>query len=360
MDKRCYYLGFNCIPGIGPVRTYRLIELCGSVEAAWNASNSELASAGFDARLVESLLAARRKFDLEAMLESALKRDIQVICREDPDYPMLLSHIPNPPPLLYLRGNLLPTDQWALAVVGTRKPTAYGREVTRRFVAELCQAGITIVSGLAMGIDTVAHSHAIEAGGRTIAVLGCGVDIAYPERNQALAERICEQGALISDYPLGTKPMSNNFPPRNRIISGLSLGTLVVEAGQRSGALITVDFALEQGREVYAVPGSIYSETSLGTNELIRNGATLASSPQVILDDLNLSGALVQQEIAEIVPNDPIEAEILKWLSPNPMHIDELGRASGLSSSQLLAALSMLELKGSVRQIGGMQFVKAR
>jgi DNA processing protein len=360
MDKRCYYLGFNLINGIGPVRTNRLIELFGSVEAAWKASHSELLHAGLDSRSTEQLLTKRRSFDLEALLEDALKQGIQVICREDPDYPSLLSHVPNPPPLLYVRGTLHPNDQWALAVVGTRKPSNYGREVTRRFVEELCHAGITIVSGLALGIDTIAHSTALEAGGRTIAVLGCGVDISYPERNHQLAQQICEQGALVSDYPIGTKPIANNFPPRNRIISGLSLGTLVVEAGQRSGSLITVDFALEQGREVYAVPGQIYNGPSMGTNELIRSGASLASSPQIILDDLNLAGAMVQQEIADIVPHDPIEAEILKWLSPNPIHIDELGRASGLSSSQLLAALSMLELKGSVRQLGGMQFVRAR
>lgn len=360
MQSTRYYLGFNLVNGIGPARLARLIDHCGSIDAAWHASTSDLMAAGIDSRTIETILATRQTIDLDSLIERAERLGVRLISRDDPAYPPLLGHIPTAPPLLYVRGTLHDTDQWALAVVGTRSPTLYGKEVARRIVTDLAQMGITIVSGLALGVDSIAHSAALEAGGRTIAVLGCGVDVPYPERNQRLAAQICENGAIISDYPLGTKPVPTNFPPRNRIISGLSRATLVVEAGQRSGALITVDFALEQGRDVFAVPGSIFSAASVGTNRLISNGATLATSAQQILDDLHLATASVQQEVAAVVPADPTETQLLELLTADPIHVDTLGRASGLSAAQILAVLSVMELKGSVRQVGGMQFVRGR
>jgi DNA processing protein len=355
-----YYLGFNLVPGIGPTRLASLIEVCGSVEAAWHASTSQMMSAGLDKKSTTALLKAQRELDLDARMEQIVASGIQLLSIEDADYPALLAHTPNAPPLLYVRGALTPADDWAIGVVGTRSPTTYGKEATRAIVNELARNGITVVSGLAMGIDSIAHKAALEADGRTIAVLGCGVDIIYPERNQALAEQIMENGAIISDYPLGTRPMGANFPPRNRIISGLSRATLVTEAGEKSGALITVEFALEQGRDVFAVPGSIFSPNSSGVHRLIRNGAALVSCAQDILEELHMTAVSLQQEIAAALPEDPAEAALLQHLSAEPQHIDALCRASGQSVQEISATLAMLELKGYVRQVGTMEFVLVR
>lgn len=247
-----------------------------------------------------------------------------------------------------------------MAVVGTRSPSTYGKEATRHIVSELARNGLTIVSGLAVGIDSIAHTAALEAGGRTIGVLGCGIDIVYPERNKKLATQIVENGAIISEYPIGTRPVAANFPPRNRIISGVSLGTLVVEAPTESGALITVEFALDQGRDVFAVPGSIFHHTSGGTNRLIQNGAALVSSAEDVLDALNLMSLPVQQEFAAILPEDPTEAALLQHLSAEPQHIDTLCRASGMPPALVSSTLAMLELKGNVRHVGNMEYVRAR
>ncbi len=354
-----YYLGFNCVPGIGPTRLMRLVERCGSVEAAWHASSGELLAAGLDARSSAALLETRRKLDLDAELERVARLGIHIVTREDADYPRLLAEIANPPPLLYVRGGFDITDNWAIAVVGTRSPTSYGKEVTRHIVSELARSGLTIVSGMARGIDSIAHSAALEAGGRTIAVQGCGLDTIYPEGNRALASQIIEQGALISDYPLGTRPLAVNFPPRNRIISGLTKATLVVEAGETSGALITVDFALEQGRDVFAVPGSIFNRTSKGTHQLLRNGAMLTTCAADILEELRLTRAQAQQEMVLALPDDPVEARLMAHLSAEPQRIDEIVRASGMGAAEVSAALMMLTLKGYVRECDTGQWVRA-
>jgi DNA processing protein len=261
---------------------------------------------------------------------------------------------------LYLRGQIEAEDVWAVAVVGTRRVSAYGREVTRRLVASLARSGITIVSGLARGIDGVAHRTALENGGRTIAVLGSGVDCIYPSEHRDLARRIVAQGALVSEYPLGTPPEAGNFPPRNRIISGLSLGVLVTEAGQGSGALITANYAAEQGRDVFAVPGSILAAGSGGTNRLIQDGAKAVLEPSDILRELNLSMAAEQAEAREILPSNEIEAALLDRLSAEPTHVDEIGRTVGLPIAEVSSALAIMELKGMVRQVGGMKYVVAR
>jgi DNA processing protein len=360
MKQTPFYLGFNMTPGIGPARLARLSDFSGSAEAAGQARLRDLVARGLAAQSCESLMTTRARLCLDDEMARAAASTIQLICIEDPCYPVLLRQIPQPPPLLYVRGTLNPTDEWALAVVGTRSPTSYGKEATRRLVGDLASAGITIVSGLALGVDAVAHTATLEAGGRTIAVLGCGVDYLYPERNRPLAEEIMSNGALISEYPLGTLPTPANFPPRNRLISGMSCGTLVVEAGERSGALITVSFALEQGRDVFAVPGNIFSRTSAGTNRLIRDGAGLVSDAKDILEALNWTTATVQQEMQLTLPDDPVEAAVLDLLSYEPQHVDVLGRASGLTAPAVSATLAMLELKGLARQAGAMQYVRAR
>ncbi len=356
-----YYLGFNLVPGIGPARLAHLLHWFGSVEAAWQASTSDLAAAGLDNKACAALAEVRRRHDLDRELERLARLDIQVVTLLDADYPRLLKEIPNAPPLLYVRGTLAASDEWAVAVVGTRSPTTYGKEATRHIVTELAHNGITIVSGLAAGIDTVAHSAAIEAGGRTLAVLGNGLDTIYPERNYALAEQVMQQGALISDYPLGTRPHAANFPPRNRIISGLTLGTLVVEAGDRSGALITMNFAADQGRDVFAVPGSIFSQRSRGPHRLLRDGAIIATCADDILTGLHLEAAQTQQEVAAALPvDDPIEATLLEHLSAEPQHVDMLARACQMAAADVAARLMMLELRGLVRQVGHMEYVRAR
>ena len=216
-------------------------------------------------------------------------------------------------------------------------------------------------SGGARGVDSAAHHGALaHPAGRTIAVLGCGVDIVYPPENQALFEQIMQRGAIISEYPLGTKPEAGNFPPRNRIISGLSLGTIVVEAAETSGALITSDRALEQGREVFAVPGNIFAKTSYGTNYLLKEGATLVTSAQDVLEALNLKMVTAHSEARAVIPEDPTEAKLFALLSNDPTHVDNLVRESGLPVSQVSSTLALMELKGSVRQVAGMQYVVAR
>jgi DNA processing protein len=272
----------------------------------------------------------------------------------------MLREIPGAPPLIYVRGSLSPADDWSVAIVGTRSPTTYGREVAYTLARDLAGAGVSIVSGLALGIDSIAHEATLAAGGRTVAVLGSGVDLPYPARNRGLAERIIAQGALVSDFPLGTAPVAANFPPRNRIISGLSRATLVVEAGEQSGALITVGFALDQGRDVFAVPGPIFSRQSAGCNRLIRDGAALVRSVDDLLADLDLTVASVQREARIDLPVDPDEAALLALLSGEPRHIDELGREANMPAPVVAAALALLELKGLARQPAAMHYVLGR
>src|SRR6266511_6045590 len=360
MDNTRYYLGFNIVNGIGPARIDRLIERCGTIEAAWHASFADTQAAGLDARRTEALLKAQRTLDLDAELERADRAGMELVTREHPGYPTALAHIPSPPPLLYVRGRLAEADRWSVAVVGKSSPPSYGKEATRRLAGDLADAGITIVSGLAIGIDTIAHRATLDQSGRTIAVLASGLDQVYPERNRSLAEQIVASGALVSEFPLGTRPIPQLFPVRNRLISGLSLGTLVVEAGAQSGALITVRYALEQGRDVFAIPGPIFSPKSMGPNQLIRDGAGLVMQAQDILEALNLSAAAVQQEVQAAFPDDPTEIALLDLVAYAPQHVDELRRASGLPIATVSATLAVLELKGLIRQAGAMQYVLAR
>jgi DNA processing protein len=279
---------------------------------------------------------------------------------QDDDYPSLLKEIYAPPPVLYVKGALSPDDEWAVGLVGTRRATSYGKQVARMLAADLARGSVTVVSGLARGIDGIAHQAALDAGGRTIAVTACGLDQVYPPEHRKLAQAIVERGALVSDYPLGTRPEARNFPPRNRIISGLSLGVVVVEAGRRSGALITSEFALEQGREVFAVPGNIVSRSSVGCNRLIRDGARMVLGVQDILEELNLTMIEHQAVARTFLPADPTEAQLLSLVSDDPTHVDDICRQSKLPIHEVSSTLAMMELKGMVRQVGGMQYTLAR
>lgn len=359
MDERAFWIAFNRVPGIGPARLSALMEKCGSISAAWKAPIQSLKAAGLDRRSIENLLTARQQLDPQAELEKVIRRGYGVYCWDDDGYPNSLREIPQAPPLLYMRGQLEQQDELAVAVVGTRRVSTYGREVARELGSSFARLGVTVVSGLALGVDTVAHQSALEAGGRTIAVLGSGVDHIYPAQNRRLALQIIEQGALISDYALGTRPDASNFPPRNRIISGLSLAVIVVEAGKRSGALITARFAAEQSREVFAVPGSILSPGSDGCNRLIQDGAVPVTSVDDLLERLELANVIAHQEARVTVPASPEEELILKHISSEPQHMNEIVRAAPLETSEVSSLLAMMELKGLVRQVGLMQFVRA-
>jgi DNA processing protein len=331
------------------------------MEAAWKAGAGQLHAAGIDQATVSSIVAERASISPEAEVERLNKAGVKAYSWEDPEYPARLKEIDDKPPVLYVRGALTPADEVAVAVVGTRKATPYGRQAAEHFATDLAANGVTVVSGLARGIDAVAHRAALAAGGRTIAVLACGLDIVYPPEHVKLAREIIEHGALVSDYPLGMQPRSEFFPRRNRILSAVSLGVLVVEGSETSGALLTARYALDQNREVFAVPGSIYSATHRGANKLIREGeAKLVSSTEDILEELNLTMVTQQIELREVAPADPTEAKLLGVLSSQPSHIDDVQRASGLPIASVSSALAVLELKGMVRQVGPMSFVIAR
>jgi len=360
VDELAYWVGFNKVLGIGPARLRALLEFFGAIAEAWHADASSYQEVGLDRRSISNLLAARTSLDLAGELERLERAGVSVLTWDSSDYPINLRNIYDPPPVIYVKGELLPEDDWAVAVVGTRHASVYGKEAARQLAADLAQNGVTVVSGLAAGIDAVAHQAALDAGGRTLAVLGSGVDVIYPEQNRRLAEQLVDHGALLSEYPLGTRPERSNFPPRNRLISGLSLGTVVVEAGARSGALITSDFAAEQGREVFAVPGSIFQRSCEGTNRLIQDGAKAVLVVNDVLEELNLSQITQQAEVRATVPTTPVERAVLDLLSAEPTHVDELGRAADLPAPTVSSTLALLELKGLARQVGSMSYVLAR
>lgn len=359
MDGKAYWVAFNHVRGIGAVRLQNLLSYFGSLEVAWQAPADGLRAAGLNTRIVEGLVQLRQSLDLTGLVERISQQGITVLTWADEAYPRRLKEIDQPPPVLYLRGELCPEDEMAVAIVGTRRYSVYGRQVADELAAHLARNGVTVISGLARGVDSVAHQAALKAGGRTIAVFGCGVDIIYPPEHKNLAGEIIRQGALVSDYPPGTPPESANFPPRNRIISGLSLATVVVEAGETSGALITATFAAEQGREVFAVPGNIHAHQSKGTNRLIAQGARPLLKIEDVLEALNLEQAYEQQAARTLFPVDDIEAQILRILGLQPLHIDEIRVQSGLPIEKVSATLALLELKGMVFQVGSMNYVLA-
>jgi DNA processing protein len=355
-----YWIGFSFIPGIGRVRLGQLENYFGSLEAAWKAPPTELKKVHLDDSIVQSVTSWRPRLSLDDEMGKMEHCGVQAFTWHDEKYPTRLKEIYDYPPILYIKGKILPEDEWCLAMVGTRRITAYGQQVTEEIATDLAHNKITIVSGLARGIDTVAHQAALNAGGRTIAVAACGLDTIYPAENANLAKRIIEHGALISEYPLGTKPKPEYFPRRNRILSGMSLGVLVTEAGESSGALITADLALEQNRDVLAVPGSVFSPASRGTNHLIQEGAKLVQNCQDVLEELNLRAVAQQLEFKEIIPASDTESLLLHRLSAEPSHIDEICATSGLPVSTVSSTLAMMELKGLVKSVGSMKYVLAR
>lgn len=357
-----WWLALNRIKGIGPARFTLLLDAFGSARAAWEAASADLRQAGLDERTTSAFERQRRAINPAAELERLISQRIGALRVIDTEYPRLLREIPAPPPLIYVRGALLPDDDLAVGVVGTRNISAYGRQVTERLAGDLAAQHVTIVSGLARGVDTHAHTAALEVGGRTIAVLGCGPDLVYPPENARLAARIVEQGAIVTEFPPGTQPEAGNFPARNRIISGLSLAVLVTEAPEASGALITARFAAEQGRDIFAVPGAITSRGSVGTNRLIQDGAKLILSAEDALTELNLSMVPQQMELRETLPADETEEALIASLraASDPQHIDDLCRASGLPVARVSGALAMMELKGMVSLVGPMTYALPR
>ena len=353
-----YWLGFSLVPEIGPRRIQLLLKAFGNLAAAWTASESRLRDSGLEDAPTQNLLGTRSQIDLDVEFARVERVGARLLTLCDDNYPPLLREVPDAPPVLYVRGTLLPQDELALAIVGTRKATTYGKDVAAHLARQLARNGVTIVSGLALGIDAAAHRGALEGGGRTIAVLGTGVDQIYPREHRELAREIVERGALVSEFPIGMGPEARNFPRRNRVISGLSLGVLVAEAPEQSGALITTTIAAEQGREVFAVPGNIFSAVSGGTNRLIQDGAKLVITIDDILDELNIAHRNVQTKtITErIAPANETEAQLLQYLSLEPIHIDDLVRLCGLPITSVISTLTLVELKGLARSVGHMQY----
>ena len=359
MEERIYWLGWQLLmPGTGR-RLWSLVEYFGSPRKAWEASIKELSGApGIGNEGPEGL--AQRRSQLDPVKEAA-KLDavgIDFICHTDPVYPENLLEIYDPPPVIFSRGHLKSVDKLAIALVGARKPSPYGLAVAEKLAKDLAAVGVTVVSGMARGIDSAVHKGALVGGGRTLAVLGCGPDVVYPRENHRLMEKIIDNGAVISEFPPGSAPEPWHFPVRNRIISGLSRGTVVVEAAERSGALITADFALEQGRDVMAVPGNIVNKLSRGPHRLLKQGARLVEGASDILDELGVEKLFPIPEDGGSVKMSKEEELLYSLLSLEPVSLEELIGKSGLLPQKAMAALMYLELKGRVRQMPGKFYIR--
>jgi len=362
-SKTRFWLGLNLVRQLGSIRIQQLIaHFNGDPELAWNAKEHALKQAGLQNRALAELLHARRSLNLDIEMQKVYRAGAHLVTMDEDVYPKNLAELPDAPPVLYVRGSLLPTDVRALAIVGTRRATRYGYDAAHRMGYWLANQGVTIVSGLALGIDSAAHQGALEADGRTIAVLGCGIDTIYPPENHELATRIIEQGAIISELPVGVPPTGSNFPRRNRIISGLSSGVMIAEAPERSGAIITAEAALEQGREVFAIPANIFNPMGTGTNRLIQEGAKLVMRASDVLDELNINYTKHETRVKTraVAPDTDIEKQLLHYIETDPIHIDELIRISGLSTEEVTATLTILELKGLAQMVGQMQYCRTR
>jgi DNA processing protein len=351
------------VKGLGAIRFRKLEKHFPDLERAWAAGPRELHHSGLEDGVVSALVEARNRISPDNEMDRLEQAGVQALTWREPAYPPRLQQIDDPPPVLYVRGTLTPEDERAVAVVGTRSPTTYGREAAAALAGDLARCSITIVSGLALGVDTLAHRAALTQEGRTVAVVANGLDLIYPRDNASLARQIAEQGAVVSEYPLGTRPDPRGFPRRNRLISGMSLGTLVVEAGEKSGARWTVYHALEQNREVFCVPGSIFSPASRLTNRLIQDGAKLVSSHQDILEELNLTVVTrqIEMRLADNMPPSPDaegEADLLRCLNHEPTHIDDIGRSASMPIAAVGSLLTILELKGLVKQVGAMHYIR--
>jgi len=349
-------------PKITSRRYQLLLAAFDNLEQVWQASFEGLKKTNWEEKIINEFIDWRNKVDEEKIAKILEHENIHCIFKDEVAYPKLLKEIYDPPFCLFVRGTL-PSEDFSLAVVGTRKFSTYGKQIVEEIVGELSHNGLTIISGLALGIDGIAHEAALNAGGKTIAVLGSGINKMhiYPSQHKRLSEEILAKGeALISEYPPGTLPTTFTFPRRNRIVAGLTLGTLVIEAPEGSGALITAQCAADNNREVFAVPQNINQENSFGPNNLLKTGAHLVTSATDILDALNLQEVKKFVANREIIPDSPVEAKILENLTHEPLHVDELIKKCTLDSSSVNATLILMEMKGKVRNVGGMAYVLGR
>ncbi|MDP3562216.1 MAG: DNA-processing protein DprA [Legionellaceae bacterium] len=351
MNNTLYFLALNRISGVGPRTVARCLKLWPNLADLFRLSTSELKTVGFSDKTAQAI----SQFDfhqVDADLQWQAKNGHELLTLEHPNYPALLKEIHDPPFVLYAKGNLSCLQQPTIAVVGTRNPSVIGSETARRFSFELARQGITIVSGLALGIDAQAHTGCLEASGKTIAVLATGIDCIYPRRHGLLASQISENGLLLSEFPLKTSPIAGHFPRRNRIISGLSLSTLVVEAAMRSGSLITARFALEQNRDVLAIPGSIHNPQARGCHQLLQQGAKLITSSQDVLSEINLEYFFVKK----VLPNESVACEndnLIRCIGFEATSIDHMMSCSGLSINEVMCQLVELELQGMINAVPG-------
>lgn len=356
-----HWIGLKAIPGIGNVTFRRLLERFETPEAVLSAPSATLSSVrGVTPAILEAITQGSWRGFAEAECFRLAASGARLVTFTSADYPKSLFEIPDPPPFLYVQGELR-CNETAIAIVGSRRATAYGLQATARLAGSLAGHGITVISGMARGVDTAAHKGALAAGGRTIGVLGCGIDMVYPPENRKLFQEMAEKGGLVSEFPLGTLPLAENFPRRNRIISGLSRGVLVVEAAENSGSLITAQYALEHGRDVFAVPGNISFATSRGSNRLIKQGAKLVDCVEDILEELpgcgNLSGTADQQAPGlRSFSLTPKEAAIYEVLARSPLHIDDIIAQTELTAGEVSSMLLHLELKGAVTPLPGTHY----
>ena len=356
-----YWIGLTLVPDIGSVTARQLISHAGSPEHIFRLDMHELlAVEGMTRTRAENIASFAGWDDVEKQVRLLERQGIAVVCYGAPEYPRVLQEIPDAPVIIYMRGSYQPDDRFGIAVVGSRTYSPYGEAVTQKISGELAISGFTVISGMARGIDTFAHRSALASGGRTIAVLGSGIDVCYPSENRGLMEKIAASGCVVSEFAPGTPPNRENFPRRNRLISGLSMGVLVVEAAEGSGSLITASSALEQNREVFAVPGNITSKNSAGTNLLIRQGAKIVLRTGDIIEELApvLKG-FIRNETRLNVELSSDEQKICTGLSGEPKHIDDLVREIGLPVHKILDILLSLELKGVIRQSDGKRFYLA-
>ncbi len=359
----------NNIPSLGPVRTKRLVEFFGSAKNVLQATEEDLSYVeGVGPSVARNIVMLKNKIDVRKELDMINKEGIKVISYNDDEYPMMLKYLPDPPMLLYIKGELKKEDVISVSIVGTRKPTSYGRLVAEHLVKQLAKYNLTIVSGLAYGIDTLAHEFAIKNGLRTIAVLGNGLGVYYPIVNKKLQEKIPYHGAVMSEFPYFYKPNKNSFPQRNRIIAALSLGTIIIEADIQSGAMITAKLAAELGKDVFAVPGSIFSKQSRGTNFLIKTGAKLVTSAEDVIEEIQKLSDIVKQQVftkkglKEDTKVEEFDEETKKVLDiilaePNGIHIDKLQNISNLEMTKLMNILFNLVLAGKIKELTGKIYI---
>jgi DNA processing protein len=352
-----YWLALRLVRGVGNVTYRELLERFQSPEAILRTPVAELIEAGVHSTVAQAIVTFDQWRSVETELQKLSRINVRLVTRTDEEYPINLTHLHDPPPFLYISGDLLAGDRFAIAIVGARSASTYGRTMARMLARGLAEKGVTVVSGLARGIDAEAHNATLAAGGRTLAVLGSGIDVVYPSEHRALAQAVMKNGALVSEFSLGTKPDAMNFPYRNRVISGLTLGTVVIEASEKSGSLITARCAVEQNREVFAVPGNVTSERSRGPHRLIKDGAKLVEGVEDILNEIAPSLVSVPaSSVTSSLDLEPHEKQLIDLLEDEPVHVDVLINRSGLSAARVLEILLGLELKGGVTQLPGTHF----